>query len=232
MELSVGILIIGSLYWDNEGGRDHWRTSRLDAERKWFVQAPIRYGRRAKSRNDTYTMVFSQLPPDKLGQSIVLQCRQPIRSQDDLVTEARWLWSAETKGVPTSEQPDLPPTLQSTWGCVALLARPRGCFHSVPRIQRQLLDRWSQVSSQRDDELLLTDRGILGISWPDCIGGRGPVPLDLLLATTNRPCPQHIPSPRSVAEEWNERGFRNYFDENQKAGILTYQDQEIKQYLR
>lgn len=56
MPLSMGVLIIGSLYW-REGGRDRWRRWRLDMTSKWLVRAPIRYGRR--SLNNTFTMVFS-----------------------------------------------------------------------------------------------------------------------------------------------------------------------------
>lgn len=64
--LSVGVLI-GSLHWRN-GGRDRWRSWRLDRNRKWLVKAPIQYSRRSK--NGTFTMVFSDLPDNQLGQVI------------------------------------------------------------------------------------------------------------------------------------------------------------------
>src|SRR6266699_3689807 len=67
--LSVAVLIIGSLYWRG-GGRDRWRRWRLDKNRKWLVKAPIQYGRRSK--NKTFTMVFSRLSDNQLGQAIIM----------------------------------------------------------------------------------------------------------------------------------------------------------------
>jgi hypothetical protein len=224
MNLSMGILIIGSLYWDDEGGRDLWRRWRLNSKRKWAVKAPIRYGRQSETRGNTYTMVFSRLKPKEFGQAIVLECQRRIHTEDDLMAEAKWLWAAEKKKVPPTEQGALPSSLVEEWGSVALLLRPGGCsqpLHSllkrpVPGIPQQLLDRWSRVSSERDSDLIIADRGILDIAWPDRTDGGGPVPLSLLLATTNRPTDGGISSARSIADAWNAAPkFRNYFDANQ-----------------
>jgi len=43
--MRTGILIIGSLLWDN-CQREAWRRSRLHVDRKLHVKAPICYGRR------------------------------------------------------------------------------------------------------------------------------------------------------------------------------------------
>jgi hypothetical protein len=242
MNLSVGILIIGSLYWDDEGGRDRWRRWRINAERKWTVKAPIRYGRQSDKRGKTYTMVFSQLAPSEFGHALVAECRRSIRVEDDLIAEAKWLWAAEKKEVPLTENGALPSSIAEGWGSVALLLRPGGCVQSplqalvkrsVSNVPQQLLDRWSQISSQRDDDLMITDRGILDIGWPHQTDGGGPVPLDILMATTNRPTGRGIPDAQSIADAWNARpNFRNYFDANQETGILTFQDSDIKRYLR
>jgi|SRR3990170_7778359 len=47
--MRAGILIIGSLLWDN-CQRDAWRRSRLCVDRAVHVKAPIYYGRRSNSR--------------------------------------------------------------------------------------------------------------------------------------------------------------------------------------
>ena len=57
--LLLGVLIIGSLYWDRACHRTNWRRDRLDQCRGRHVRAPIRYGRRSKTRGCSYTMVFS-----------------------------------------------------------------------------------------------------------------------------------------------------------------------------
>ena len=99
MPLTVGVLIIGSLYWRPEG-RDRWRRWRLDSDNKWLVKAPIRYGRR--SQNQTYTMIFSpEHQEDQFGQAVVVQCRRDVACAPDLIREAEWLWSAEDNKVPS-----------------------------------------------------------------------------------------------------------------------------------
>ena len=73
MPLNVGVLIIGSLFWDSEQNRPAWRDARLDMATAQTVTAPIRYGRRSgRNRGYTYTMVFSRLA--ELGHAKVVQC--------------------------------------------------------------------------------------------------------------------------------------------------------------
>lgn len=91
MQLSVGVLVIGSLYWRTDE-RKKWRHKRLCPDRDWQVRVPIRYGR--LSKNGAYTMVFAKLSEDQFGQARVMQCQRPVTSPSDLVKEAEWLWSA------------------------------------------------------------------------------------------------------------------------------------------
>lgn len=60
--MNTGILVIGSLLWDNDQGdkinhRSDWRNERLLQEEKIHVFAPIRYGRNS---GGVYTMVFQK----------------------------------------------------------------------------------------------------------------------------------------------------------------------------
>ena len=92
----VGILIIGSLYWDKAKHRCDWRRDRLDHCGKRYVRAPIRYGRCSKTRN-CYTMVLStKLTSNQFGRAIVAPCRRRARNAADVVDEAVHLWTAET----------------------------------------------------------------------------------------------------------------------------------------
>ena len=100
----VGVLIIGSLYWDNKEHRKEWRRERLvDLDKKEYVHAPIRYGRLSRKRGCTYTMVFSRQlddpnTPRKDCRAIVVPCRTPVNGLEDLVDEARRLWRGECPG--------------------------------------------------------------------------------------------------------------------------------------
>ena len=90
---SLGILIIGSLYWDVKEDRPSWRKSRLRMKEQFRVKAPIRYGRKSGNRSDTYTMVFSSLC--RQGKARVVRCKKPVSSSRDLIDEAVHLWTAE-----------------------------------------------------------------------------------------------------------------------------------------
>ena len=111
--LDIGVLIIGSLLWDEK--RRHWRDARLDIRSAQPVTVPIRYGRLSTSRGNTYTMVFSRLC--HVGQGIVVRCTHGVPSSADLLVEAESLWKAEQPSAAAGR-------IASNWGCVALLSNP------------------------------------------------------------------------------------------------------------
>ena len=113
MPLNAGILIIGSLLWDERRGP--WRDARLDMTSAQTATAPIRYGRLSESRGNTYTMVFSRLCT--AGHAKVLRCTRSVSTPAELIDEAEALWKAE--------QPSADPgRIAVNWGCVALLSNP------------------------------------------------------------------------------------------------------------
>ena len=115
--MNVGILVIGSLYWDS--AREGWRNDRLVEANPKRVRAPILYGRRSCKRGCTYTMVFSAgLERDKFGQAIVLPCKRRASNAEQLLEEAKHLWAAERKRKQTER-------ICKSWGCVALLPNPK-----------------------------------------------------------------------------------------------------------
>ncbi len=231
MPLKVGVLIIGSLYW-REGGRDRWRRWRLDMNRKWLVKAPIQYGRR--SQNGTFTMVFSRLPEDQLGQAIIVPCQREVYSPADLIAEAEWLWSAEEDEVPSLCTLSPAQTISAKWkkggGCVALLRNPQSY------VPQELLDGWAdrvlrEQHYNANDRRRVDVRGTLLIDWPHLTeGGR----LDLLLAVANDPEPTY-PTVQEIAEAWNREPDKErkaeYFRRNREKGIYTFQDDAIEKRL-
>src|SRR2546427_3819513 len=95
--MRLGILIVGSLYWDRSPVRCRWRQDRLSVSGEHRVRVPIRYGRNSGTRGDTFTMVFatSCSDPAMLGTGIVVPTRANCRAPDHLVEEAECLWAAE-----------------------------------------------------------------------------------------------------------------------------------------
>jgi hypothetical protein len=93
--MRCGILIIGSLLWDDgrKGIRAAWRAGWLDVPAQVPVQAPVHYGRKSTSRSNTYTMVFG--PGGQTGKAVLVPCAAEIETIDGLITEASALWQAE-----------------------------------------------------------------------------------------------------------------------------------------
>lgn len=81
---------------------------------------------------------------------------------------------------------------------------------------------------------LVDDSGTLLVRWPNLSAG-GPVPVDLLLATSNDPEPAY-PIAQEIGEAWNRepdhKRRAEYFRRNKENGIYTFQDHAIEELLR
>ena len=229
--MNIGILMIGSLYWDRE--REGWRGDRLIDAKPKHVRVPIRYGRRSSKRGDTYTMVFSpDLGKDEFGQAIVLPCRRSASSVEKLLEEATHLWAAESKCKRTNR-------ICRSWGCVALIPNPRR------ELPQSVLEGWKSHilakscyppwEPKRGEPETVSECGILKIPWPQLVDGTE-LELDALIGTATAP---HIengeyPSERAIAKAWTTpQGKRHisYFENNLSSAITTGQDGEIKRWL-
>lgn len=230
MRLRVGILAIGSLFWDSTAARQRWRQTLTDE--KVFVKATIRYGRKSSSRGNTYTMVFSSSAG--VGQARVLSAA-PITSAEGLVEQAVALWTAEKNGNNSND------SISANWGCVVLCTNPGS---SVPE---SLVEEWSdrvekEIANYRgfttaeNERNLVTESGRLDIPWPMQANGEQ-LEFDLVLATANYPFqpgePRPYPTTQQIADAWIAKPeFSNYFVSNREHGILTFQDGEIADRLR
>jgi hypothetical protein len=228
--LRGGILIIGSLLWDES--RQDWRDTRLDMASAEAVTAPIRYGRRSETRGSTYTMVFSR--GCEAGRGTVVCCVRPISSVDDLASEAEHLWAAEQHAAVSRQ-------ISAGWGCVALLRNPdrdipktflTGWANRVAQIQN-----YGNVPHTLDEGLLVSADGLLDIPWPQRLSDGSVVQLDFLLATATRPTltgtPLSYPTVEAISEAWNAdtRNRVEYFWNNYDNGIRTFQDEAIIRLL-
>ena len=237
MNASVGILIIGSLYWDDDTTRETWRQKRLDLDKRTYVAAPIRYGRRSVKRGCSYTMVFSELlgrDATHLGTAIVAPCKRPASSIEDVIAEAKWLWAAEMKCAKPTE------AISAKWGCVAMTTNPNREF------PKELLQGWNTTVSKKtpygrlkhacDEAPIVNADGILNIAWPSTLDGNV-LDLDILLATATNPTISvdgQYPTDEDIAYAWkteNGRCYVNYFWCNRKHNIKTFQDVDIQRHL-
>lgn len=223
---SLGVLIIGSLFWDCRPIREKWRRTRLDMDHKKYVRVPIRYGRRSVTRGRSFTMVFSTgLHESNFGRAIVVPCKSP-----DLVNEARHLWDAESNGTGRNG-------VSARWGRIGVILNPDS---NVPPEQ---IDRWQNLivgehfydhmTSPEGEPVAVSKLGFLNISWPTHEDGSS-LEFDALLATATNPNCGHYPSAKMIAEAWSStegRKYVCYFWNNWENCIRTFQDDEIKGYL-
>lgn len=232
-----GVLVVGSLYWDDDDTRMRWREEWLELEQARRVAAPIRYGRLSKSRGCTYTIVFSRLclrPSYDGGVGLAVPLKRPVGDTNSLLQAAYALWGAEAKS------PDAQEKVCASWGVIGLLVNP-------DRSGEELITGWSRAVRQQqtyrapahsksEGPVIDSDSGQLLIPWPQTSSGC-PLDLDFLLATATDPellvSPQRYPSAERIAAAWI--GDRNqeveYFRKNRRAGIRTFQDARIRRYL-
>ena len=234
MDISVGVLAIGSLYWDDENGREEWRQARLDIAARRDVRVPIRYGRRSSTCGDSFTMVFWTPPASEqpeLGTGIFMPCRQPVRSVADLMTEAEALWAVESK----SQGSDA--AISAAWGCVAVVSNPH------QSVSEALLAGWGDrvkedANYQQHSTCahpIVTGDGRLNIPWPATIDSE-PLDAGLLLATATRPTltDGSFPAAKTIAAAWQTPAgnkYSSYFWNNRQHRIATFQDAKIESIL-
>ena len=231
--LSLGVLIIGSLYWDPADHRRKWRGDCLDLNGERYVDAPIRYGRRSRSRGCSYTMVFSSsLAPRQYGRAIAVPCGR-ARNTAELVDAAVRLWTAETSDGKNRQR-----RVSASWGCVALLENPRRPMPAdvragwTKRVSGEAC--YGRLNSAVDEVVAVNESGFLQIPWPGEDGSD--LGVDVLLATATNPTivEGRYPTAQQVADAWNSRDGREYVDyffKNKERGIRTFEDNAIEERL-
>lgn len=206
----AGVLAIGSLLWNGEpdSQRARWRKERLDQDRGIPVQVPVGYGRLSKSR--TYTMVFRA---GSSGRGVIMPCKHPITSFTHLKAEARALWRAEARDQTATG-------ISASWGCVGAL------FKEAHR-GSEMASSWSAYFRGAAKPIPpVDDQGMLDIPWPRDASTGVDAPLDMILATSNRPA-QPPPTAIEIADAWIHRGHEAYFFNNVARGIRTAEDMAI-----
>lgn len=233
--ISIGVLIIGSLYWSNSDIRKKWRE-RLDLNASKHVRTPIRYGRQSVKRGRSYTMVFSgSLREGQFGCGIVVPCKQPVETPEGLVHEAKHLWAAENKSRSTER-------ISAGWGCVGLVRNPdRPMPEVLMKDWRALVARegncgYGQLAPAASEKPAV-DRhsGFLNVAWPATQDG-STLDLDLLLATATEPTIEDgsYASAQHIADGWTTpegKKYVSYFWKNRAHGITTFEDAEIEEVL-
>lgn len=237
-ELHGGVLVVGSLLWDEGAERARWRRDWLSVEHSIQVAAPIRYGRLSRSRGCTYTMVFSRLCLRRAyagGMAVAVPLKRTVADANALVSAAHALWGAEAKSTNENKR------VAASWGAIGLLLNPErpSTDHLLDpwrhEVQRQPAYR-APTHLRSEGPVVDAVSGRLLIPWPRTASGQ-PLELDFLLATATDPklvVPgQRYPSAAQIAGAWiaDQNGEVEYFRRNREHGICTFQDGRIRQHL-
>jgi len=241
MNLKGGVIIIGSLIWEDHldfekkrGNfiRRDWRTQNLLPERK-LTPVPIRYGKESTIRKNTYTMIFTKsCEDDNIGQGLILGFKETINSFEDLERQAIALAIAE--GIYNTNNP----RLTCNWGSVGLLINPTlkemnfSIFEFISK-------KWKDIYFNYDNSFVSTDyqcdgdsespinqNGMLTINWQKEMND-----FDILIATSVIPKPKTPLKPKDIAERINQEKYDTYYKSNLANNIKTYQDESISALL-
>lgn len=230
-----GVLIIGSLLWDDDQGkhknvRKDWRNKRLEIKKKIHVFAPIRYGRVS---DQTYTMVFSKQTDveNNWGTVYFVPFKSKISSFLGISNQSEYLSHAENisdKKLVKGAQ---------NWCIIGILFNPE----FIEARKKVLLEHFTKkLIADKMGELykeyriipensILTMQGELDFAWPKTVNSKDQLSFnkyDFLLATCTKPNIPIYPTPK-ILKDALAGDKRNYFHNNISNGITTFQDRDI-----
>lgn len=225
MPLRGGVLIIGSLLWDDNNDRPQWRAQRLNVKDTKPVPIPIRYGRFSEKRG-AYTMVFSRLcyRHKEPGQGVIVPFARSITTFDDLRNEAEFLAAAE--GMNRSWK----------WGAIGLLKSASSEFPAdvlkewTTYFREKTLRYEAFAGHTRSEAPAISPDGFLKLNWP--LSRKDSAKYDFLLATPTKAEIQNdanlkqYPRAKEIAALVPADATR-YFINNVLKGIRTSEDAAI-----
>jgi hypothetical protein len=232
-----GVLIIGSLLWQNnlnesDNIRKEWRDKYLREHDKILVKAPIRYGR--LSRDDIYTMIFSNsCSRKKMGTCYFIPFKkEPITTFDTLKKISEEISNAEgmkRKFLGKTSQGD-------AWSVLSILLNHKTIEKKVARL---IYNKWKKFIEEcgsfnpKDFKIgherpCIDHRGKLNFNWPMALDKRYEDIIEsfnFIIATATKPT--DYPNITKLAEKVKSDSNRYYFIKNFKSGIITFQDIEV-----
>jgi hypothetical protein len=232
MNFNGGVIIIGSLLWEEKDGRDEWRRRYLrPVDERCPVPLRICYGRKSRTRECTYTMIFSNHPTTGVGQGCILQFLKSAENFEAIKEQALQLARAEHIWRKAR------PLLACEWGAVGLLLNPE--FEREDNANAEMIrSQWTETFRQHsrrfdhsqyrieDEDPIIDDRGFLRIEWSAEMNG-----FHFLIGTPTVPDPKRPLNEKEIAQRMIVNEYRTYFDANRDRGISTFQDEQILRWL-
>lgn len=228
-KLRCGILIIGSLYWQDDlkpGDRirKKWRQKYLSMNKAIDVKVPIRYGRLSGNEEQgdlTYTMIIdNSLPKDRYGTAKAVPIIEETITFSELFDFVRATSKAEGGNSATFIKGKKKP-----WCVCGLLINPS----LDDELKFQLLNEWKKKLMENREgyesfksntrAFSMDEYGRILFHWPENLKS-----FDVLIATSTEAKSAKEISSKEIAKYTRNRP---YFHPNRECGIVTYQDDSI-----
>ncbi len=221
-----GVLIIGSLIWEEQDIRKNWRNQNLNMDEKILVSLPIRYGRISKSRNCTYSMIFSSecKSSEKIGKGYFIPFQEELTVKK-ILEQGKLLIDAEHHKNTNLEKFYWP------WGCLGIAINPK----INEEKSKELREEWERKFSNKFDpnqyrveqeNPIVSKMGVLDIGWQKELND-----FDFVIGIATKPKLEFYPTPREIAIKMIVNKYDKYFNENKKWSIVTFQDVDIENEL-
>lgn len=239
----MGVIIIGSLLWQQTDKRKDWRRQLAISEKK-NIDLPIRYGRQSsKNWQKTYTMVFSNNinQPETMGKGFVIPIKNKIITEKEFKQQLIDLSKAE--GIDDKR-------ICRSWGTVCLIINPY-----IDNVKKEHISTyWNNIVSETKQNLKEKQKE------PDIekFGEEGEVKsinknwdltidlkrqfstelrnIDVLIATSNAVNLNNdinaYPTIKQIAKAIHENDCYLYFLSNTHNSIRTFQDRQIAKLLK
>lgn len=212
-----GVLIIGSLIWENSELRDRWRSENLDIKNQIKIELPIRYGRISQSRNCTYTMVFSSDCKTKLGQGIFVPFKQDL-TVEQIIEQGKSMIEAEHNREVKFNR------FNWSWGCLGLLTNPQIEFDIEKFWKAKYGNGFNPDEYKiKDENPIILKNGKFDFEWPQELND-----YTFVIGTATKPNIDAYPSPNKIAEKIVVNEYDKYFKKNREFNITTFQDEDIE----
>jgi hypothetical protein len=245
--MRIGVLVIGSLLWDESKIRRDWRNNNLDLNTKIKVKIPIRYGRSSSSRNNNYSMIFSSyLSYNNLGIGYVIPLKVDITDENSFSNQLQKLAIAE--GI-IDECKKSKKSIVTDWGSVCLLLNNKSensdtIFNWWGNIYSQHKILFSTLNPRKNLDFvngyntlneipIISENGIFAVN---IFNQKELEKFDIIIATANKIMLINksikYPNANEIAKTMIDSADFSYFVNNLKHGITTFEDKLILKIFR
>lgn len=123
------------------------------------------------------------------------------------------------------------------WGALTIALNPKILNEDSDKFiqANSLLKYWETRYGNRfnpddyrvgEETPVLSKQGALSFTWPNELDD-----YDFLIATATKPVRNNYPTAREIADRIIVNQYSDYFEENVKLGITTFQDSDIRKFL-